>query len=107
MPLREAIVAMSRGGMGAVVVADASMRLAGIFTDGDLRRTLERDANPLADPVERFMTATPRTARSDELAVRALQRMQTHAITLLPVVDAAGQLCGVVRMHDLVKAQLV
>lgn len=107
LPLRAAIVAMSRGGMGAVLVMNDGERLAGIFTDGDLRRTLERHDNPLTLPIAVCMTAEPKLATANELAVRALQRMETHSISLLPVVAPAGALLGVVRLHDLVKAHLV
>ena len=105
--LRNVIVAMSRGGMGAVFIVAQDDRLEGIFTDGDLRRALERSENPWGSPIEAWMSATPRVAAADELAVRALQRMEVHAITLLPVIESNGRLCGAVRLHDLVKAHLV
>ena len=102
----EALLAMSRGGMGMVVVGDGGRPVA-IFTDGDLRRALEKhgDLRPL--PVAAVATRGPRSIGPDRLAVEAVELMERHRIMQLLVVDGDGLLCGALNMHDLFKAGVV
>ena len=104
--LREAIVSISRGKMGAGVVVDASSTLLGIVTDGDLRRLLEKQQNPLDLSVASLMTLTPRSLAPDQLAVEALNQMNEHAITVMPVVSGENTVVGMLHLHELLAAGL-
>jgi arabinose-5-phosphate isomerase len=94
--------------MGAVIVAGAGQTLRGIYTDGDLKRTIRRRKDFLDRAVDEFMTAGPVAVRSDRLAVEALGLMENRAsqISVLPVVDKKKRVVGIVRLHDLVRAGL-
>jgi arabinose-5-phosphate isomerase len=106
--LAEAIVEMTGKGMGMTVVTDAEDRVAGIFTDGDLRRCLGRESDPMRRGVAALMTRTPRTITSDRLAADCVLLMETPPkVMQLVVVDAAGRLAGAVHMHDLFRARVV
>ncbi|HEX6200355.1 MAG TPA: KpsF/GutQ family sugar-phosphate isomerase [Thermoanaerobaculia bacterium] len=100
-PMRDAIYEMSRKGLGITAVVDAEGRLAGCISDGDLRRLLEREENPLAKTAGECLTADPQTIPGDELAPAALKTMEDRRITSLFVVDAEGRLEGIVHLHDL------
>jgi arabinose-5-phosphate isomerase len=103
----EALLAMSRGGMGMVVIGDAEGRPAAIFTDGDLRRALEKHGDLRPVPVAAVATRSPRSIGPDRLAAEAVELMERHRIMQLLVVDAAGVLLGALNMHDLFKAGVV
>ena len=105
-PMRDAIYEMSRKGLGITAVVDGDHRLAGVVSDGDLRRLLERDARLLEKTAGDCMKRDPRTIAGDELASAALQRMEEHRITALMVVDEGGRLEGVVHIHDLWRLEL-
>lgn len=107
VPLRDAIPVMSSRSLGVLFVVDDDGRLRGVFTDGDLRRLLQRNANPLDHAMEDVMTRTARSIAADALAVEALRRMEDHAILVLPVLDADEHPIGALHMHDLVRAGLV
>lgn len=100
-PMSEAIVEMSAKGFGCVAVTDAGGKLAGVITDGDLRRHMRGDL--LQARVEEVMTASPKTVRPDQLASEALQLLNASKITALIVVDA-GRPVGIVHFHDLLRA---
>jgi|LakMenEpi03Aug12_release.lakeMendotaPanAssembly.Ray.scaffolds.fasta_scaffold49665_2 arabinose-5-phosphate isomerase len=104
--LRTAIVEISSKALGAVFVIAEDGTLGGILTDGDLRRSLTRTSNPLDEPVVRHMSARPQTTTAEVKAVAALQVMEQHAITVLPVVNQRGEPIGAVHLHDLVQAGL-
>ncbi|MEW6513630.1 MAG: KpsF/GutQ family sugar-phosphate isomerase [Pseudomonadota bacterium] len=99
--------AISRGGMGMTAVLDSNGKLLGIFTDGDLRRALEKlgDLRPIA--VGDIMSQNPRTIGPERLAVEAVEMMERHKVNQLIVTDAAGQLVGALNMHDLFRAKVV
>ena len=99
--MSEAIVEMSAKGFGCVGIVDAAGELAGIVTDGDLRRHMQDRL--LEQRVETIMTARPKTVRSDQLAMEALQILNAAKITALMVVDD-GKPVGVVHFHDLLRA---
>ncbi|KYC29456.1 D-arabinose 5-phosphate isomerase [Sterolibacterium denitrificans] len=103
----DVLAASSRGGMGMVLVQDAAGRLSGIFTDGDLRRALQTLGDLRDTAVGTVMTRAPRSIVPEKLAVEAVQLMEEHKISQLPVVDAAGTLCGALTMHDLFRAKVV
>jgi arabinose-5-phosphate isomerase len=99
--MSEAIVEMSAKGFGCVAVTDAGGKLAGVITDGDLRRHMRVDL--LQAPVEKIMTASPKTARPDQLVGEALQLLNASKITALIVVDMDRPV-GIVHFHDLLRA---
>jgi len=102
-----ALAAMTRGGMGMVVVLDATGRTSGIFTDGDLRRAMERLGDLRATPVSAVMSRQPYSIGARRLAVEAVEMMEARHINQLLVTDDKGQLCGALNMHDLFRAKVV
>jgi len=105
--LKEAILEMSRGRLGMTAVLDASGRVCGIFTDGDLRRALAQVADIGAARVADLMSARPRSIRPEALAAEAVQAMETHKVSQLLVIDAHGDLVGALNMHDLFNAKVI
>ena len=105
--LREALVEMSRQGLGMTAVVDGERRVTGIFTDGDLRRTLDRGIDVRAVRVSEVMIPAPVTVAADLLAAEALALMENRKINALLVTDGAGRLVGALNMHDLLRARVV
>jgi len=105
--LKSALRRMTRGGMGMVAVIDARRRVKGIFTDGDLRRHLDRIARSRALRIDDVMTPDPRSIRPDALAAEAVQLMERHRINHLLVADADGVLLGALNMHDLFSGRVL
>lgn len=101
------LVAMSRGGLGMAVVKDAGGGVAGIFTDGDLRRAMERLGDLRQVKVADVMTRHPRTIAADRLAVEAVALMESHKVNQILVTGADGHLAGALNMHDLFRAKVV
>jgi arabinose-5-phosphate isomerase len=101
-PMSAAIVEMSAKGFGCVAVTDTAGRLAGVITDGDLRRHMRDDL--LQATVDEVMTASPKTVRPDQLASEALALLNASKITALIVVDKEKQPVGIVHFHDLLRA---
>lgn len=105
-PMTDVIYEMSRKKLGMTTVEDGG-RLAGVLSDGDLRRLLEHDGpDGLKKTAGEAMNANPRTISGEELAVRALDTMEERKITSLVVVDAKGTIEGVVHLHDLWETEL-
>lgn len=105
--ITEALLAMSRGGLGMTAVVDAQDRLIGIFTDGDLRRAIERGADIRSARLGEIMTSSPQHIRPDALAVEAVEMMERLRISQLLVVDDAGVLLGALNTHDLMQAKVI
>lgn len=105
--LADAIIEISRKGMGMTAVVGADKRLVGLFTDGDLRRALERNADPRGTRIESVMTYGPLSILPEALAVEAVEIMERRKSTRLPVVDAAGRLIGALNIHDLFRAKIL
>lgn len=103
--LRDAIYEMSRKGLGITAVADEADHLLGCISDGDLRRLLEHEADPLRRSAADVMRPTPRTIAPAELASAALQQMESFRITSLFVVEDE-RLVGIVHLHDLWRLEL-
>ena len=103
-PLRDALVEISRKGLGMVVICNDIHEIEGVFTDGDLRRTLDRGLDIHRLTIGDVMTANGFAARPEWLAVQALQTMESHRINALPVVDDNLRLVGALNMHDLLRA---
>lgn len=106
--MADALLELTSKAMGAVVVVGAGNRLCGIYTDGDLKRTIQRHRDFLDRPIDEFMTAGPIAVGEDRLAVEALGLMENRSsqISVLPVVDKKHKAVGIVRLHDLVRAGL-
>jgi arabinose-5-phosphate isomerase len=104
---KQAVLEMSRGRMGMTAVLDADGTVRGIFTDGDLRRALDKVLNFETTLVREVMTAEPRTIRPEALAVEAVQLMERHKVNQLLVVDERGRLAGALNMHDLFRAKVL
>ncbi len=106
--LDRAIVEISGKGMGMTAIVDGEQRVAGIFTDGDLRRTLPHVRDVAAVPVAQVMTRTPRTIGADRLAIDCVELMETPPqVMQLLVTNAEGRLIGALHMHDLFRARVV
>ena len=106
-PLRDALREMTRGRIGMTAVRNAAGKVSGIFTDGDLRRALEKGADFASARVADVMTAGPRTIRAGALAAEAVQIMEAHKVNQLLVVDERGELAGALNMHDLFRAKVI
>ncbi len=102
--LDEVLVEMTGKGMGMTAVVDSTNRLAGIFTDGDLRRTLDANLHIKTTPVTEVMTIKGRTIGPNQLAVEAAKMMERYKINALLVVDDQGRLVGALNVHDLLRA---
>ncbi len=103
-PLKDALFEITRKGLGLVIVAGADDEIQGVFTDGDLRRTLDAGHSLDGLTIGEAMTTGGHTAQPDWLAVEALETMETRRINALPVTDAGNRLVGVINMHDLLRA---
>jgi arabinose-5-phosphate isomerase len=98
---------MSHKGLGASAVVDAQGQVLGVFTDGDLRRLIEKGQDLRSLKACEVMHAQPRTIRQDALAVEAAEMMEAHRITSILVVDAEGRLCGALNTNDLMRAKVI
>lgn len=105
--LRESIVEMSKKGLAMVSVVDDNHHLCGILTDGDLRRMLERGVDVYNEQVVNVMTKTPRTIDMRDMAVDALEVMNSKNITCMPVLDETKRVVGTVLVQDIVRAGIV
>lgn len=103
--MRDAVVLLAtRRGLAIVAEQD---RVLGVVTAGDLTRLFEKEQDVLSVPVQRVMTREPRMAREDELGSAVVHRLEAHGIMAMPVLNQAGQLVGVVHLHDLMRAGVV
>ena len=105
--MAEMLHEMTKKGLGFTAVCDAEGRIAGIFTDGDLRRLIETGADLRAMRAGEVMSAKPKAVRADALAVEAAELMERHRVTGLLVVDAAGGLIGAINSNDLMRAKVI
>lgn len=105
-PMPEVIYEMSRKSLGMTVVTDLQGVLTGVISDGDLRRLLQKSADPLKLSAGQVMTREPKTISDSELAGAALSIMEEMKITSLVVVDAEKRVLGVVHVHDLWRTEL-
>ena len=103
-PLTEGLLEMSRKRLGLTAVVDAAGQVVGIFTDGDLRRALDRDLDVRATAMADVMTRGPRSIGPGELAAEAVLMMEKHSINGLLVLDESGRLVGALNVHDLLRA---
>lgn len=103
-PLRDSLMEMTRKGLGMTAILEADGRLAGIFTDGDLRRTLDRDIDLRLATIDDVMTVHGKTVRGDILAAEALKIMEDNKIGALIVVDEYDRPVGAFNLGDLLRA---
>ena len=104
--MEEAVREMDRKKLGMTCIVGSDGRLAGILTDGDLRRRVMRESAPLQGSVTAAMICTPTTIGAEALATEALKIMEAKKITSLPVVEPDGRLVGVIQVHDLWRTEL-
>ncbi len=103
-PMSKAVIEMSSKRLGHAIVLDDDGRVAGIITDGDVRRGLEKWAGKLFElTAEEVMSENPKTVSEDELAAKALSIMENHSITALIVSDTGGRVIGIIHLHDVLK----
>jgi arabinose-5-phosphate isomerase len=102
--LADGLLEMSRKGLGMTVVVDAADQVVGVYTDGDLRRTLDQRIDVHQARMHEVMTRGGRSVGERELAATAVLLMEKHRITALPVVGADGRLAGALNVHDLLRA---
>jgi arabinose-5-phosphate isomerase len=105
--LKVAVREMTRGQIGMTAVLDAARRVAGVFTDGDLRRSLERGVQVDSATVRELMTRGARSIAPGALAAEAVQLMERYKVNQLLVVDERGELVGALNMHDLFRAKVI
>jgi arabinose-5-phosphate isomerase len=105
-PLRNAVIEMTRGRIGMTAIVDPAGLIKGVFTDGDLRRSIEKNAR-LDVLVDEVMTKNPRTVRREMLAAEAVHVMEQHKVNQVLVVDERGALVGALNMHDLFRAKVI
>ncbi len=106
-PLRKVIAEMTRKRKGMTTVVDAAGRLAGVITDGDLRRLYLKGGSIDELTAGQVATREPKTIRADELAAKALEAMETWQITSLVILDGSNRPAGVIHMHDILRAKIV
>jgi arabinose-5-phosphate isomerase len=105
--LKEALLEMSKKGLGMTAVVDDAQHVLGVFTDGDLRRLLDQGIDVHNTPVVDVMTRRCKVGRANMLAAEALQQMEAHKINSLLVVDDDNVLRGALNMHDLLRARVI
>jgi len=106
-PLTQALLAMTAGGMGMTAIVDTDEMPVGIFTDGDLRRALEKGCDVRSARVSEVMTRNPRSIAPGALAAEAAATMESMRISQLLVLDQAGRLAGALTTHDLMLAKVI
>jgi len=98
---------MSAKGLGAAAVVDAAGQVCGVFTDGDLRRLVEKGLDLRQTTAQQVMHPNPQTVSADALAVEAAELMELRRITSVLVLDSDGQLCGALNSNDLMRAKVI
>lgn len=105
--LSDAILEISKKGVGMTAIVDSGQRVLGIYTDGDLRRTLAKKLDFNATTIRSVMSANPRCIHPDNLAAEAVQMMEQFNISQMLVVDEQNKLIGALNMHDLLHAKVI
>lgn len=106
-PMKEVILEMTSKRLGCVILLDSDKRPKGVFTDGDLRRLIEKRDDFYQLTAADVMVGTPKTIEQDSIIDAALALMEKHTITQLITVDEEGRLAGVIHLHDILRSKLV
>jgi arabinose-5-phosphate isomerase len=107
-PVMDAIMEISSKRLGMAIIVDETDRIAGVLTDGDVRRGIQKYAKDFFDmKAGEVMTKNPRTISADELAAKALSIMQTFSITSIVVPDSNGEAAGIIHLHDILRKGIV
>jgi arabinose-5-phosphate isomerase len=106
-PLSEGLMEVTRKGLGMTAIVDETLRVLGVFTDGDLRRALDASTDLRTARMDQVMSRHAKTVRPTTLAAEAVHLMETHRITSLIVVDADEKIVGALNVHDLLRAGVV
>jgi arabinose-5-phosphate isomerase len=102
--LAEGLMEVTSKGLGMTAIVDEAAHVLGVFTDGDLRRALDRAADLHSTRMDQVMTVSPKSVSPNTLAAEAVNLMETHRITSLVVIDADGKIVGALNVHDLLRA---
>ncbi len=105
--LAEAVLEISRKGLGMTAIIDDAQQVLGIYTDGDLRRTLEKRVDFTTTLISAVMSRSPRSIAPDALAAEAVQVMEQYNISQMLVTDTSNKLVGALNMHDLLRAKVI
>jgi len=105
--LADGLMEVTKKGLGMTAIVDGGRRLLGVFTDGDLRRALDRAADLHRTCMREVMSRLPKTVHPGTLAAEAVHLMETHRITSLIVVDASDTIVGALNVHDLLRAGVI
>jgi arabinose-5-phosphate isomerase len=105
--LKEAILVMTSKGLGCVSIINEEGTLTGIITDGDLRRIFQNFVNPFQENVGTLMTKDPKAIKPETSGIQALEVMEQHSITMIPVVNDKHEPVAMLHMHDLIRAGIV
>ncbi len=105
--VKEAIFEITSKRLGVTIVTDAEGKMVGIYTDGDLRRTVEKGNHFLEHPVSSHMTRRPKTIKPDALVEQALSIMENYSITSLVVVDDKHLPVGIIHLHDILRRKII
>jgi arabinose-5-phosphate isomerase len=106
-PLKEALLEISKKRLGMTVIVDESNQVLGIFTDGDLRRLLEKTLDLESVQLKDVITKNPKTTSKNILVAQAVEMMERFRINHLIVVDDNGQLEGALNLHDLLASKII
>jgi arabinose-5-phosphate isomerase len=106
-PLSKALLEITKKGMAMTAIVDVNFHAVGVFTDGDLRRLMEKSQDFSKLTIADVMHVNPRTVGPDQLAVDAVKLMEDHRINQLLVADAGGKLVGALHIHDLTRAKVI
>jgi arabinose-5-phosphate isomerase len=106
-PLKEALLEISKKRLGMIVIVDESNQVLGIFTDGDLRRLLEKTLDLESVQLKDVITKNPKTTSKNILVAQAIEMMERFRINHLIVVDDNGQLEGALNLHDLLASKII
>jgi arabinose-5-phosphate isomerase len=105
--LSEGLLEMSQKGLGLTAILNEQNQLVGVFTDGDLRRALDKNIHVTGTKISEVMQYNPLTIQADQLAIKAVEIMEKYKISALLVVNHDGALTGAINMHDLLRAKVV
>jgi arabinose-5-phosphate isomerase len=106
-PISDGLLEMSQKSLGITAVVNDDNSLLGVFTDGDLRRTLDQRIDIHNTPISEVMTVDGKTIRQDKLAMEAVHLMDEYGITALLVIDSGNKLIGVLNIHDLFRVGIM